>query len=199
MAVPSRTRRSITARTLRTAKPGSGPSKAPLRFSLQDPLPRRLLAHSCHAEMLSHCSGAYVETVHRRLGPVLEQELNRVGCGRDGFFHDRVHSREHVVGDADTHTKSFPILPIMERRPLCPPAPPPTFTLTVPASRSRSSWTTTRFSGLYSETAEPELFMKVVGLRSVASVRPRVMGAASALFRLRQEPAWRLASSSATR
>src|SRR5215213_7063782 len=99
-----------------------------------------------------------VVAVHRRFGTVLEQELDRVGRGRDGFFHHRVHAREHVVGyadarrrapNADAHPDEVVSQPPMrERRPLCPPAPPPTLTRTVPASRSRSSWTTIRSSGL---------------------------------------------------
>jgi hypothetical protein len=45
-----------------------------------------------------------------------------------------------------------------------------------------------RSSGLWSETAEPALFMKVVGLRRVALLRPNETGAASAFFLLRHEP-----------
>src|SRR5215218_2320974 len=103
-------------------------------------------------------SDAYVEAVHRGFGAVLDHELDRVGGGRYGIFHDRIHPREHVVRDGHTcgrrpipirtRTKSLPSLPMMERRPLCPPAPPPTLTRTVPASRSRSSWTTMRSKGL---------------------------------------------------
>ena len=44
-----------------------------------------------------------------------------------------------------------------------------------------------------------ELFMNVVGFRSVTSSKPRLIRAASAFFLLRQEPPCRRASSSATR
>src|ERR671913_2048905 len=88
----------------------------------------------------------------------------------------------------------------MDRRPLWPPAPPPTFTRTSPSGRSRSSWTTIRSSALLCPaSADPELFMNVVGFRSVTSCKPRVIGAASAFFLLRQEPPCRRVSSSATR
>src|SRR5215208_2935851 len=47
-------------------------------------------------------SGADVEAVHRGLGAVLEDELDRVGGLGNGVFYDRVHPREHVVRDRDS-------------------------------------------------------------------------------------------------
>src|SRR5215212_4062709 len=98
-----------------------------------------------------------------------------------------------------TRTKSLPRCWMIERKPLCPPAPPPTFTRTSPAGRSRSSCTTTSCSTLNPARATPELFIYVVGLRSVTSFKPRPTWAASAFFFARQEPPWRFASSSETR
>src|SRR5918997_3444785 len=88
---------------------------------------------------------------------------------------------------------------MIERRPLWPPAPPPDLTRTAPAGRSKSSCTTTICSDLYPASAEPELFIYVVGLRSITFSRPKPTGAVSAFFLERQEPPWRFASSSATR
>ena len=122
-------------------------------------------------------SDAYVEAVHRGFGAVLDQELDRVGGFGDGVFHDRVHAREHVVrdrdscgraSDPDAHPDEVIAQSPYDGTQAVVPAPPPTLTRTVPASRSRSSWTTMRFSGLWSETAEPVLFINVVGLRRVA-------------------------------
>src|SRR5215208_8517202 len=44
-------------------------------------------------------SGAYVEAVHRSLGTLLDDELDRVRGLGDGVFHGRIHPREHVVRD----------------------------------------------------------------------------------------------------
>src|SRR5215208_1855259 len=44
-------------------------------------------------------SGAYVEAVHRSLGAVLDDELDRIRGLGNGIFHGRIHPREHVVRD----------------------------------------------------------------------------------------------------
>src|SRR5919112_5319802 len=44
-------------------------------------------------------SAAYVKAVHRGFGPMPDHELDCVGGLGDGFFHGRIHPREHVVRD----------------------------------------------------------------------------------------------------